>query len=215
MHHDLSNARVKKELQSRRARRGSLFGPFGPEVPCQGGTRGISLAAIALLVVVLFVRTLVVDDDGPRRSEEIQFALAQSASAQTAPAGQIPTCEQLLSEFESDPETQQASPAERQFGLAFLQAFAQGILDEGVPGASRLDPDGNGVACDQLLSGGGGSQFASAGSASPGPSPTGGQSPRPNADLFEAGGPEGGPVPLMPNGSCPREFPTVRDGTCY
>jgi hypothetical protein len=174
------------------------------------------LAAIALLVVVLFVRTLVVDDNGPRRSEEIQFALAQSASAQTAPAGQIPTCEQLLSEFESDPETQQASPAERQFGLAFLQAFAQGILDEGVPEASRLDLDGNSVACDQLLSGSGGSQFASAGSASPGPSPTGGsQSPRPNADLFEAGGPEGGPVPLMPNGSCPREFPTVRDGACY
>jgi hypothetical protein len=66
------------------------------------------LAAIAQLVVVLFVRALVVDENGPRRSEEIQFALAQSASAQTAPAGQIPTCEQLLSEFESDPETQQA-----------------------------------------------------------------------------------------------------------
>ena len=79
------------------------------------------MAAIALLVVFLFVRTLVVDDDGPRRSEEIQFALAQSASAQTAPAGQIPTCEQLLSEFESDPETQQVSPAERQFGLAFCR----------------------------------------------------------------------------------------------
>jgi hypothetical protein len=172
--------------------------------------------ALALLVVVLFVRALVVDNEGPRRSQEIQFALAQSVSAQTAPAGgQIPTCEQLLNEFESDPETQQASPAERQFGLAFLQGFAQGILDQGVPGASRLDPDGNGVACDQLLSGGG-SQSASAGSASPRPSPTGGsQPPLPNADLFEAGGPEGGPVPLMPNGGCPREFPTVRDGACY
>jgi hypothetical protein len=22
-------------------------------------------------------------------------------------------------------------------------------------------------------------------------------------------------VPLMPNGSCPREFPTLRDGACY
>ena len=49
------------------------------------------MAAIALLVVVLFVGTLVVENDGPRRSEEIQFALAQSVSAQTAPAGQIPT----------------------------------------------------------------------------------------------------------------------------
>ena len=161
---------------------------------------------IALLVVFLLGRALVVDNDGPRRSEEVRFALVQSVSAQTAPARQIPTCEQLLREYESDPETQQASPAERQFGLAFLQGFAQGILDEGVPGASRLDPDGNGVACDRLLSGGG--------SASPRPSPTGG-SPRPNADLFEAGGPGAGPVPLMPDGSCPREFPTVRDGACY
>lgn len=173
----------------------------------------MSLATVALLVVVIFVRAPMVD--GPRRSEETQFDLVQSVSAQTAPAGQIPTCEQLLSEFNSDPETQQASPAERQFGLAFLQAFAQGILDEGVPGASRLDPDGNGVACDQLL-GGGGSPSASAGSASAQPPLTGSnQSPRPNADLFEAGGPEDGPVPPMPNGSCPREFPTARNGACY
>jgi hypothetical protein len=173
------------------------------------------LAAIALLAVVLFVRTLVVDE-GPRRSQKIQFALAQSASAQTAPAGQVPTCEQLISEFRSDPETQQASPAERQFGRAFLQGFAQAILEEGVPGASRLDPDGNGVACDQLLSGSGASPSASAASASASPSPTGtSQTPPPNADLFEAGGPEGGPVPLMHNGSCPREFPTARDGACY
>ena len=168
-----------------------------------------------LAIFLLGLLPMRVDNVGPQRSEEIQFALAQSASAQTAPAGEIPTCEQLLSEFESDPRTQQASPAERQFVRAFLQAFAQGVLDEGAPGSSRLDPDGNGVACDQLLSGGG-SQSASAGSASPRPSPTGrSQPPLPNADLFEAGGPEGGPVPLMPNGGCPQEFPTVRDGACY
>jgi hypothetical protein len=179
-----------------------------------GGTRGILLSAIVLLVVALLGWTLVVDD-GPRRSQEMQVALAQSVSAQSAPAGQIPTCEQLINEFESDPETQQASPAERQFGRAFLQGFVQAILDEGRPGASRLDPDGNGVACDQLLSGGS-SPSASAASASASPSPTvTSQSPPPNANLFQAGGPEGGPVPLMPNGSCPREFPTARDGACY
>ena len=173
-----------------------------------------------LAIFLLGLLPMRVDNVGPQRSEEIQFALAQSASAQTAPAGEIPTCEQLLSEFESDPRTQQASPAERQFVRAFLQAFAQGVLDEGAPGSSRLDPDGNGIACDQLLSGGGGSSPSpSAASASPQPSSTtttgASQSPPPNADLFEAGGPEGGPVPLMPNGSCPREFPTARDGACY
>ena len=178
-----------------------------------------------LLAVIFLLGFLPVRVDGPQRSEQIQFPLAQSVSAQTAPAGQIPTCEQLLNEFEADPQTQQATPAERQFGLAFLQAFAQGILDEGVPGASRLDPDGNGVACDQLLSGGGGSSptasptasvgSASAASAQPPLTTTTSQSPSPNADLFEAGGPEGGPVPLMPGGRCPSEYPVKQGDACY
>jgi hypothetical protein len=173
------------------------------------------LSALAMLVVVLFGRTLVFDD-GPRRSQDIHFALAQSVNAQSTSAGQIPTCEQLINEFESDPETQQATPAERQFGRAFLQGFVQAILDEGGPGASRLDPDGNGVACDQLLRGGSSSPSASATSASASPSPAvSSQSPPPNSDLFNAGGPDGGPVPLMPDGTCPREFPAPRDGACY
>jgi hypothetical protein len=177
--------------------------------------------AIAVLVL-LFVRALG-DNGSPQSSEEIQFALAQSVSPQTAPAAQIPTCERLLSELESDPRTQQASPAERQFVQAFVQAFVQGLLDQGVPGASRLDPDGNGIACDELLSAGGG-QSASAGSASPRASPQ--ASPQPSVDggsqllnrygnLLEAGGPTSGPLPLMPDGGCPREFPTMRDGACY
>jgi hypothetical protein len=32
---------------------------------------------------------------------------------------------------------------------------------------------------------------------------------------LEAGGPTSGPLPLMPDGGCPREFPTMRDGACY
>jgi hypothetical protein len=121
-----------------------------------------------------------------------------------------------MSEFESDPRTQQASADERQFVLAFLQAYAQGLLDEGAPGASRLDPDGNGIACDELLGAGGG-QSASARSASPQPSLDGGgsQSLGRYRDLFEAGGPSSGPVPLMPDGGCPGEFPTMRNGACY
>ena len=173
--------------------------------------------AIAVLVL-LFVRALG-DNGSPQSSEEIQFALAQSVSPQTAPAAQIPTCERLLSELESDPRTQQASPAERQFVQAFVQAFVQGLLDQGVPGASRLDPDGNGIACDELLSAGGG-QSASAGSASPQASPQpsvdgGSQLLNRYGNLLEAGGPTSAPLPLMPDGGCPREFPTMRDGACY
>lgn len=33
--------------------------------------------------------------------------------------------------------------------------------------------------------------------------------------LLDAGGPTSGPVPMMPDGSCPREVPTIRDGACY
>jgi hypothetical protein len=171
------------------------------------------LMAMAVLVI-LFVWALG-DNGSPKRSEKIQFALAQSVLAQSAPADQIPTCQQLLREFQSDPRMQQASVEEYQFVLAFLQTYVQRLLDEGVPGASRLDPDGNGVACDELGSAGGG-QSASTGRASPRPSVDGGSLLR-NRDgnLLEAGGPSSGPVPLMPTGGCPPEFPTMRDGACY
>jgi hypothetical protein len=119
---------------------------------------------------------------------EIHFALAQNVSPQSASAIPIPTCQQLLREIESDPRTQQASPQERQFVLAFVQAYVQRLLDQGVPGASRLDPDDNGIACDELQSAGGG-QSLSAGSASPQPSVDGGrQVLGGNGNLLEAGG---------------------------
>jgi hypothetical protein len=170
---------------------------------------------MAMAVLVLLLVWALGENGSPQRSEEIQFALAQSVRAQTAPANQIPTCGQLLREFESDPRTQQASPEERQFVRAFLQTYVQRLLDEGVPGASRLDPDGNGIACDELQSAGGG-QSARAGRASPRPSVDGGsQLLNRYGSLLEAGGPTSGPAPLMPNGGCPREFPTMRDGACY
>ena len=170
---------------------------------------------MAMAVLVLFLVWALGDNGSPQRSEEIQFALAQSVRAQSAPADQIPPCEQLLREFESDPRTQQASPEERRFVRAFLQTYVQRLLDEGVPGTSRLDPDGNGIACDELRSAGG-VQSASTGSASLQPSVEGGsQLLNRYGNLLEAGGPSSSPVPLMPDGGCPREFPTMRDGACY
>ena len=203
-----------------------------------------------VLLLVLLVRALG-DNGSPQRSQEIQFDLVQSVRAQTAPANQIPTCERLLNEYESDPRTQQASPEERRFVRAFLQSYVQRLLDEGVPGASRLDPDGNGIACDQLQSAGGGQSASDSSSASPRPSVDGGQfpsggspSPQPSVDggpsasasssaspqpttgggnplldrygnLLDAGGPTSGPLPLMADGGCPREYPIKRSGACY
>jgi hypothetical protein len=43
------------------------------------------------------------------------------------------------------------------------------------------------------------------------PSPT----PKDSGTLMNVGGPTSGPVPTMPNGSCPQEFPEARDGACY
>jgi hypothetical protein len=99
--------------------------------------------------------------------------------------------------------------------LSFLQTYVQGLPEEGVPGAFRLDPDGNGIACDELLSAGG-DQSARAGRVSPQPSVDGGSQLLDRyGKLLEAGGPSTGPLPLMPDGGCPREFPTMRDGACY
>ena len=57
-----------------------------------------------------------------------------------------------------------------------------------------LDSDINGVACDEE------DFFAR-------------RNTREN--LLEAGGPEDGPVPLMPGGGCPEEFPLQRGESCY
>jgi hypothetical protein len=47
---------------------------------------------------------------------------------------------------------------------------------------------------------------------SPAPAP---DPPPDSGTLMNAGGPTTGPVPMMPNGSCPRELPVKRDGACY
>jgi hypothetical protein len=57
-----------------------------------------------------------------------------------------------------------------------------------------LDSDVNGTACDE------GDFFGS-------------RSRR--ETLLAAGGPETGPVPLMPDGQCPGEFPTKDQRSCY
>jgi hypothetical protein len=52
-------------------------------------------------------------------------------------------------------------------------------------------------------------------SASPPSSATASPNPEPPRDLFNAGGPSNGPVPLMPDGGCPKEFPVKHNGLCY
>jgi hypothetical protein len=52
----------------------------------------------------------------------------------------------------------------------------------------------------------------------PRPTPPPQPAPAPPPDsgtLFKAGGPTTGPMPVMPSGKCPREFPDKRGGACY
>ena len=52
--------------------------------------------------------------------------------------------------------------------------------------------------------------------ASPAPDASASPKPRKNDDdLFKSGGPKDGPVPLMPDGGCPAEFPVKQDGACH
>ena len=56
--------------------------------------------------------------------------------------------------------------------------------------------------------------------ASPAPTTTGTASPSPSTPspsdrMLESGGPAHGPVPLMPGGKCPSEYPVQKDGACY
>src|SRR5215217_2449459 len=72
-------------------------------------------------------------------------------------------------------------------------AEAQAQLLPGDP--YGLDADNDGTACDEL--GGGGS-------VPPTSTPIDNGAGR---NLFRSGGPENGPVPLMPDGGCPVEYP--------
>jgi hypothetical protein len=57
---------------------------------------------------------------------------------------------------------------------------------------------------------------ASPSSASPSsPSPTSNPRPQGDRNLLDAGGPTNGPAPLMPDGTCPLEFPTKHNNLCY
>lgn len=63
-----------------------------------------------------------------------------------------------------------------------------------------------------------GSASASAPASNPAttpPSDSPSPKPKPKRNLFDSGGPENGPVALMPEGGCPAEFSVERAGLCY
>lgn len=89
---------------------------------------------------------------------------------------------------------------------------AQDELDQDPFDPNDLDPDGDGVACepgeDDGLDSADTDQYSDDDTFSNSPD-------REGDDLLEAGGPSEGPVPLMPGGGCPEEFPVLKDGACH
>ena len=51
--------------------------------------------------------------------------------------------------------------------------------------------------------------------ASPSPTTTTATPDQERSPLMDAGGPAAGPVPLMPGGGCPQEYPVRRHEACY
>ncbi len=85
------------------------------------------------------------------------------------------------------------------------QEEAQAEYDSDPSDPSGLDADSDGIACEELGNGGG-SSGGSGGSST--------QYQYGNETLFESGGPEDGPLPLMPGGGCPPGY-AERNGACY
>jgi hypothetical protein len=114
------------------------------------------------------------------------------------------------------------------------QQSAQAELERDPSDPNDLDPDGNGRACDDYDYSASGTDnttgttqsspsprtpsTSSPSASSPSPSsPSPSSRPRPQGDrsLLDAGGPTNGPAPLMPDGTCPPEFPTKHQNLCY
>ena len=99
------------------------------------------------------------------------------------------------------------------------QESAQAELERNPDDPSNLDPDKDGQACEDYDYGvGGGNTASPTSTSSPTTStatPTGAADDQYNGSLFDSGGPASGPVPLMPGGGCPAEYPVQRSGACY
>ncbi len=108
----------------------------------------------------------------------------------------------------ADPSTPAVAQTDQYDCASFgSQESAQAELERDLSDPNNLDPDANGIACEEYDYGVGGGTTTTA-------SPTATASPTPDP-LLDAGGPEYGPVPLLPGGRCPFEYPAKRGDACY
>jgi hypothetical protein len=128
----------------------------------------------------------------------------------------------LVSRITYEQLIQPTTPAEAQANQRDCSSFssqeaAQAALERDPSDPNGLDADGNGLACDDNVFSTNTTNNLSSSSVSPGSASPSSASPRPRKtnDLLKSGGPTSGPVPLMPDGSCPTEFPVKHAKLCY
>ena len=96
------------------------------------------------------------------------------------------------------------------------QESAQAELERDLSDPYNLDPDADGIACENYDYG---VDDGTTGTVTQDQYGTAAQDQYQQdpgfGNLFDAGGSSGGPAPPMPDGSCPQEFPTKQDGACY
>jgi hypothetical protein len=115
---------------------------------------------------------------------------------------------------------QTTTPALAQEDLYDCQSFgsqesAQAELERNPSDPYGLDPDKDGQACEDFNYGNGSTASAAATSSPTSTAGAAAVTDQYDRDLFNAGGPKSGPVPLMPDGSCPVEYPVKSNGACY
>src|SRR5215210_4206419 len=117
------------------------------------------------------------------------------------------TYEQLV--YPSEPAAAQVN--QKNCSSFDSQEAAQAALERDPSDPNDLDSDGNGRACDDYAYNTRTANNVPPSSASPSSTSPSSASPKPKLrktrDLLNAGGPTNGPVPLMPDGDCPVEFP--------
>jgi hypothetical protein len=115
---------------------------------------------------------------------------------------------------------QTTTPALAQEDLYDCQSFgsqesAQAELQRNPTDPYGLDPDKDGQACEDYNYGNGSTASVAATSSPTSTASAAAVTDQYDRDLFNAGGPSTGPVPLMPDGSCPVEYPVEQNGACY
>ncbi len=145
-------------------------------------------------IVVRLGWALATEYETPNRLPETSLIAAQSdaQSGVVAQSGDAPAPPQAELE---------RSVCEGRFGS---QQEAQQTFNLDPDNNGEFDSDGDGLACELVFGEQKGGTVAFSNSA-----------PRVRGNLLRAGGPREGPVPFMPGGGCPEEYPVERAGACY